>query len=224
MSNTTPLMPPPGGAEPVVGNNPVAVAVPLDGEEPLLLDIALSAVAGGKLRYAAHAGRAIPPDWATDGDGVPTTDPAVGLLGMLLPLGGHKGFGLALVVDALCGLLAGGAFGAGVRSLYREMEQRNDCGHFFLALDVEAFDGLDAYAERARAFAAAIHGARRAPGVERLYLPGEIEAEAARRSRADGVELDEGVLEQLDRLARDNGVAPVARSGNTYVDAQPTKR
>lgn len=206
-SNTTPLMPAPGGAERVVGNNPIALAAPSAGAPPLVLDIALSAVAGGKLRYAAHAGQRIPDTWATDPDGRPTTDPAEGVRGMLLPLGAHKGFGLALFVDILCGVLIGGAWGSGVRSLYREMSAPNDCGHFFLALDIEAFGDRAAYDGAIGALTAAVRGAARAPGVERLYVPGEIEWEAADAARRDGVELEEGVLAELEELAAQMGAA-----------------
>nr|MCU0890064.1 Ldh family oxidoreductase [Rubritepida sp.] len=109
MCNTRPLMPPPGGAERLVGNNPLAMAMPSEGGEPLVLDMALSASAMGKIRLAASAGRAIPEGWAVDADGRPTTDPAAAIKGMLLPAAGPKGFGLAMMIDLLCGGLSGGA-------------------------------------------------------------------------------------------------------------------
>ncbi|MGH8967401.1 MAG: Ldh family oxidoreductase, partial [Actinomycetes bacterium] len=105
-SNTRPLMPAPGGTRPVVGNSPIAVGVPRAGDEPILLDMALSEAALGKIRLAAAAGEDIPLTWATDARGVPTADPAAAVDGMLLPMGGHKGFGLALVVDLLSGVLS----------------------------------------------------------------------------------------------------------------------
>ena len=103
LSNTRPLMPAPGGAEPLVGNNPIAVALPSAGEFAVEADMALSATAMGKIRLAAAAGQSIPADWALDADGNPTTDPAAAIKGMLLPAAGPKGFGLAFVIDLLCG-------------------------------------------------------------------------------------------------------------------------
>src|SRR5262249_16533334 len=115
LSNTRPLIPPPGGAEAMVGNTPIAIALPSAGEFPVEADMALSATAMGKIRLAAAAGQRIPDDWALDSQGRPTTDPALAIKGMLLPAAGPKGFGLALVIDLLCGGLSEGAVGAGVR-------------------------------------------------------------------------------------------------------------
>src|SRR5262249_27373210 len=109
-ANTRPMMPPPGGATAVLGHNPPTIAVP-PGHQPVILDMALSEVALGKIRLAAADGRDIPLTWATDRDGLPTADPRAAIGGMLLPLGGPKGFGLAFMVDVLTGVLAGGGFG-----------------------------------------------------------------------------------------------------------------
>jgi LDH2 family malate/lactate/ureidoglycolate dehydrogenase len=103
MCNTRPLMPAPGGAERVVGNNPIAIAVPVDGPIPLVLDMATSEAAMGKIRMAEKAGRPIPGSWAVQNDGSPTTDPKQAIAGMLLPAAGPKGFGLALMIDLMCG-------------------------------------------------------------------------------------------------------------------------
>ncbi len=118
MSNTRPLMPAPGGAEALTGNNPIAIALPSAGEFPVEVDMALSATAMGKIRLAASAGESIPADWAMAADGKPTTDPNEAIKGMLAPAAGPKGFGLAFVIDLLCGGLSGGAIGAEVRPLY----------------------------------------------------------------------------------------------------------
>ena len=201
MSNTTPLMPAPGGAEPVVGNNPVAIGIPRATERPIVLDMALSAVAGGKIRYFASADRAIPDNWAVDQDGQPTTDPHEALAGLLLPFGGHKGFGLALIVDLLTGGLSGGATGRGVRSIYREMEHPNDCSHFFMALDVGAFVDPGQFSSVVDDVAAGVHGSRLAPGTERTFLPGEIEADQAAETFSHGIELESSVLDALRELA-----------------------
>jgi LDH2 family malate/lactate/ureidoglycolate dehydrogenase len=174
LSNTRPLMPPPGGAEPLVGNNPVAIALPSAGAHPVEVDMALSATAMGKIRLAAAAGEEIPADWAIDAEGRPTTDPAAAIKGMLLPAAGPKGFGLAFVIDLLCGGLSGGAIGAEVRPLYGDPADPYRCSHFFLAIDVGHFPTAEKFPMRARDQAARVSAAKRAPGVERIHAPGEL--------------------------------------------------
>lgn len=205
-ANTRPLMPAIGGAEPVVGNNPIAIAVPGAVGPAIVLDMALSEAALGKIRIADAEGRSIPDTWATDADGVPTTDPAAAIKGMLLPTGGPKGFGLALVVDVLAGVLSGGAFGQAVNGLYSDMSVPNDCAHFFLAIDVEAFGPKETFDERIDALGAQIVGSRPRPGVERLMLPGQPEAEKRRKAEVDGLVLDRSVLDGLQRTAELVGV------------------
>ncbi len=202
MSNTTPLMPAPGGAERIVGNNPLAIAVPTQAGAEIVLDMALSAVALGKIRLAASAGRPIPDTWATDASGLPTTDAEDAVLGMLLPAAGHKGFGLALMIDVLTGVLSGGGWGDQVRPLYREPDRPNDCAHLFLAIDPELLGGIEGFRRRSSALADRIRRSATAPGVDRLYLPGEIEAERARQQRRNGVLIERSGLDGLLAAAR----------------------
>lgn len=204
-ANTRPLMPAPGGAAAVVGNNPLAVGVPTAGE-PILLDMALSEAALGKIRLAAQEGRDIPPTWATDRDGTPTTDSCAALTGLLLPTAGHKGYGLALVVDILTGVLSGGGFGNRVRGLYADTSAPNDCAHFFLALDVSAFGDRADFEGRVAELAEQITGSPKAPGTERLLLPGQLEAERQAAARRTGVPLDATVLDALKETAASVGV------------------
>jgi LDH2 family malate/lactate/ureidoglycolate dehydrogenase len=214
MSNTTPLMPAPGGAERVVGNNPLAIAVPTEDGPEIVLDMALSAVALGKIRLAASAGRPIPETWATDQSGLPTTDPEAAVLGMLLPAAGHKGFGLALMIDVLTGVLSGGGWGDQVRPLYREPDQPNDCAHLFLVIDPELLGGIDGFRQRSSALAAWVRASSTVPGVERLYLPGEIEAERGDQQRRNGVLIERSGLDGLLDAARMVGaVVPELRLG-----------
>lgn len=212
-ANTRPLMPAPGGAEAVVGNNPLAIGVPVPAGEPPVLDMALSEAALGKIRLAAQEGREIPPTWATDAEGRPTTDAAAAVAGMLLPAAGHKGYGLALMVDVLTGVLSGGASGAAVRGLYADVAQPNDCAHLFLAIDPAAFGEADAFAERAAALFAEVTGSRRAPGVDTLLLPGQLEAERRERALVEGVTVDDSVLEALAAAAAKVGAELPAREG-----------
>lgn len=201
-ANTRPLMPAPGGAGPVVGNNPLAFGIPTgDGGEPIVLDMALSEAALGKIRIAASEGREIPATWATDADGKPTTDPEAAIAGMLLPIGGPKGYGLALIVDILTGVLSGGQSGAGVKGLYADASVPNDCAHFFLALDIGSFGDPRGFAGRLEELVSQVTGAPRAEGVDRLLLPGQLEAERFAASEENGLDMDGSTLAGLREAA-----------------------
>lgn len=202
MCNTRPLMPTPGGAERVVGNNPIAIAVPSEGEIPLVLDMATSLVAMGKIRLADKAGETIPATWAVRADGSPTTDPKEAIEGMLLPAAGPKGFGLAFMIDLLCGLLSGGATGQNVKPLYGDPSVPYDCSHLFIAIDVAHFCDLAWFRLEAAAVAERIRSGTRAAGVSRLHLPGE--PEWCRRASADGqVKLEPALATHLIKVAED---------------------
>jgi LDH2 family malate/lactate/ureidoglycolate dehydrogenase len=213
MCNTRPLMPAPGGAEPLVGNNPIAIAIPADGPIPIVLDMATSEAAMGKIRMAAKGGQAIPDNWAVKADGSPTADPAAAISGMLLPSGGPKGSGLALVIDLMCGLLSGGASGAAVRPLYGDPAVPYDSSHLFIAIDLAHFG--DAAAMRAKAAAAAtrIRQGKTAPGAKQLFAPGEPEWHK-RQEATEQVTLAAPVAHMLVQLARDLGVPPDALPEN----------
>jgi LDH2 family malate/lactate/ureidoglycolate dehydrogenase len=207
MCNTRPLMPAPGGAERVVGNNPLAIAVPSDGEIPIVLDMATSEAAMGKIRMAEKAKEAIPPTWAVTAQGLPTTNPTEAIAGMLLPSGGPKGFGLSFLIDLLCGLLSQGASGAQVRPLYGDVSVPYDCSHLFIAIDVAHFCDLDWFRAQAANAAARIRGGKRAPGVTQLFTPGEPEWQRRNRS-GEQVLVDPAVVAMLQRYAERLGVAP----------------
>jgi LDH2 family malate/lactate/ureidoglycolate dehydrogenase len=202
LSNTRPLMPAPGGAEALVGNNPIAIALPAAGEFPVEADMALSATAMGKIRLAAAAGEPIPRDWAVDSQGRPTTDPATAIKGMLLPAAGPKGFGLAFVIDLLCGGLSDGAVGAEVRPLYGDPAEPYRCSHFFMAIHAAHFPVGDRFAERVRDQATRVSRSKRGAGVERVYAPGEL-VWATRRASEGACRLDAPTLRRLmDTAAR----------------------
>jgi LDH2 family malate/lactate/ureidoglycolate dehydrogenase len=205
-ANTRPLMPAPGGARAVVGNNPLAIGVPAAGAEPIVLDMALSEVALGRIRLAAQEGREIPPTWATDEQGTPTTDPDAAIAGLLLPAAGPKGYGLAFMIDVLTGVLSGGAFGAAVRGLYADTSVPNDCAHVFLAIDPAAFGDAETFARRVGALAAEVTASPTAPGVERVLLPGQLEAERHAAAAIGGVPVEATVLDKLREVAAELGV------------------
>jgi LDH2 family malate/lactate/ureidoglycolate dehydrogenase len=205
-ANTRPLIPAPGGAAAVIGNNPLAIGVMSGGAEPIVLDMALSEAALGKIRIAAAEGREIPATWATDASGVPTTDPEAAIAGLLLPAAGPKGYGLAFMIDVLTGVLSGGAFGAGVQGLYAETAVPNDCAHFFIAIDPAAFGGTEAFGTRIDELAAQVTASPTAPGVERVLLPGQLEAERHAAAQADGVRVERSVVDNLREVATGLGV------------------
>jgi LDH2 family malate/lactate/ureidoglycolate dehydrogenase len=204
-SNTTPLMPAPGGAVRIVGNNPIAIAVPVAGGQPLLLDMALSAVALNRIRLAEQARQPIPDTWATDSKGVPTTDAQAAIDGMLLPVGGYKGFGLALMVEVLTGMLSGG--GWTVRSLYRDRDLPNDCSHFFLALDVSHFMDPETFERQTSELAHHVRTSPAAPGEASVHAPGDGQTERRRQQLMRGVEVGRAVVDDLLECARHMGLS-----------------
>lgn len=201
-SNTRPLMPAPGGAERVVGNNPLSIAFPATSDEPLVVDMATSATAMGKIRLAKAQGRAIPEGWATDASGRPTTSPGEAIDGMLLPAAGPKGFGLAVAVDLLCGALSGGGVGSAVRPLYTGLDQFYNCAHAFIAIDAARVSDGSGIGGAVDAFAHAIRTSNKAPGTERIFSPGEIER-TRRTEAAQGCPLAAETIDQLNALARE---------------------
>lgn len=205
MSNTRPLMPAPGGGERVVGNNPLAIAMPGSDGSPLVFDMATSAGAMGKIRLAAASGAAIPSGWATDARGAPTTDAAAAIKGMLLPAGGAKGFGLALMIDLLCGGLSSGAIGDAVRPLYANAAEPYGCAHCFIAIDVARFRDLPGFAEATTAVAERIRASAAAPGVAHVAVPGD-RAARARQTNGDDCPVSADTARELAGLASSAGI------------------
>jgi LDH2 family malate/lactate/ureidoglycolate dehydrogenase len=205
MCNTRPLMPPPGGAAPVTGNNPIAIAAPGDGAFMPEVDMALSAAAMGKIRNAAAAGQPIPRGWATDKDGADTTDPHEAIAGMLLPAAGPKGFGLAFMLDLLCGGLSSGGIGAEVKPLFGALHESYGSSNLFIAIHVGHFAELATFKSRAREAIEKTSGVRRASGVERVFAPGELAHDA--RTAAEGwCRLASPTVQALREAAQNLGV------------------
>jgi LDH2 family malate/lactate/ureidoglycolate dehydrogenase len=207
LSNTRPLMPAPGGAERVVGNNPLAIAVPAAGGPPVVVDLALSAGVMGRIRLAEANGESIPDGWASDADGIPTTDPAQAIRGMLLPAGGPKGFALAAMIDILCGGLSSGAIGDEVRPLYGDQTLPYRCSHFFLAIDIARFRPRDEFGAAVAQFADVIRNSPRASGTATIRMPGD-RAETMRAQNAQLCPLARSTLDALLERAKQLGVTP----------------
>ena len=181
MANTRPLLPAPGGAERVVGNNPIAIAVPT-AAEPIVLDLALSAGAMGKIRLAESQGQTIPAGWATTNEGIPTVDPGDAIKGMLLPAAGPKGFGLAVMIDLLAGGLSSGAIGDAVQPLYGDLSKPYGCSNLFIAINIEGFRPVADFEQDASRFADKVRASRRAPGTADIRMPGDRTVRAHRDS------------------------------------------
>ncbi len=194
-----------GGRTPVVGNNPFAWAIPAATERPIILDMAQSVVAAGKIGMAARKGEKIPLGWALDAQGRPTDDPLAGVAGLLVPIGGPKGFGLALIVDILCGALSGAALGRELAKPHQP-DTPSQIGHFFMAIDVASFTDAESFKVRVDGMIRQIHESEPASPGTPLYVPGEIEWRLRERRLSDGIPLLESILADLRALADELGL------------------
>lgn len=206
-TNASPLMAPFGGKVPLLGTNPLAIAIPAGTQYPVVLDMATSLVPRGKIEIAARKGEKIPLGWAIDKDGRPTQEPEEALKGTLLPMGGPKGYGLALVLDILCGVLSGAAFGGNVGSLFGDLDRPQNVGHFMLAVDVNSFRPLTEFKNTMDSLILSIKNSEPAEGVKELFLPGEIEYLKTKERTEKGLELNPVVAQNLLDLAREVGIA-----------------
>jgi ureidoglycolate dehydrogenase (NAD+) len=202
VSDAEPIMAPWGGRKAVVGNNPIAYAIPVEGEFNIVLDMAQSVVAWGKIFLAAQRGEKIPITWALDANGTPTEDPHEAMAGLLLPFGGYKGYGLATVMEILSSVLAGATFGSNMVPMSDDSATQ-DVGHFFMALNIDHFMPLDTFRERMAQLLSEHREVPRANGVERIYLPGEMEHEKRMQRLTAGIPLESHVIEALTALGRE---------------------
>ena len=201
-SNATTTIAPWGGGDARLGNNPLGFGVPQPGGPPFLLDMAMSVAARAKIRNAAAKGEPIPATWATDAAGRPTTDAKAALDGFLQPVGGHKGYGLALVVDLFAGLLSGAGFLTHVSSWSADPEKPQDLGHFFIALDTTKLGAAEWLAGRMADFRAILHASPPADPATPVVVPGEIELARMARLRAEGIPLPRDVIDSLHAFAK----------------------
>ena len=203
MTTGGPVMAPPGGAGRAIGVNVISVAAPSSGA-PFLLDMATSVVAVGKLEVAASRGQSIPEGWAIDSAGSPTTDP-IGFFrgGAMLPLGGtptlgsYKGFGLAVAIDILCGVLSGSGFSAELEGTF---------SHAFGALRIDAFLPADEFRALMDRMASRLKATPRLSGVDDIRLAGEVEHELEQRRRVEGIPLHPQVIDSLRTMCQELGI------------------
>ncbi len=198
VSNVEPLMPPPGGTAARVGNNPISIAVPALLERPVILDMATSTVPLGKIVNAQSKGQPIPLGWAVDKNGKPTTSPADVINGgFLFPVGGPKGYGLAIIIEILTSLLSGGAVGSEIKSLYQDLEHPNDISHFFMAIRVDGFMNAKLFKQSVDNYIRYVKMTPLAESAKTIYMPGEIEMLNKEQNLSTGIMLPASVAEEL---------------------------
>ncbi|MBP0445090.1 Ldh family oxidoreductase [Roseomonas sp. SSH11] len=200
-SNATTTIAPWGGKDTRVGNNPIGIGVPNPGGDPVILDMALSVAARAKIRALAQRGELIPEGWATDSEGKPTTDPKAALSGFLLPVGGHKGYGLAVMVDLLAGLLSGASYLTHVQAWDKNPGAPQNLGHVFILIDTSRLGSAEWLRDRMADFAAILHETPAADSASPVMLPGEREMAAYARGRTEGVRVATADIERLRELA-----------------------
>lgn len=195
-TNASPWVAPFGGRDKMLGTNPVAITVPAGKYPHLCLDMASTVVARGKLEIAFRKGEKIPLTWATDSEGRPTDDPAKGLNGTLLPMGGPKGYGLALMVDIFTGIMTASSYGRHIGSLFEDLDRPQNIGHFISVMRMDLFEEPDVFKERIDNMIEEIKGSEKAAGVKEIYMPGEIEYLNTKKREA-GIPLNEKVVDAL---------------------------
>jgi LDH2 family malate/lactate/ureidoglycolate dehydrogenase len=205
-TNGFPRMAPWGGYERIVCNTPWAVALPAGKELPIVLDMANSIVAYGKLRVAADKCQGIPLGWALTADGMPTEDAHAAMDGTLLPIGEHKGYGIAVVLEVLTAILTGASFSWDVGAPGNP-EARSGVGHFLIAIDIGRFIPVDEFKRRVDEMARVLRQSPSRPGFEAVRLPGEPEWITKREREAKGIPTLRSWLDSLKVLGEDVGIA-----------------
>lgn len=205
-TNASKAMPPWGGRFPLLGTSPLAAGAPGGQRGDFVLDMATSVAARGKLRRAKARGETIPPGYALDAEGRPTTDPAEGLKGYVLPVGGPKGSGIALMMDILGGVISGAAFGGDVGNQYVDFDRPQNVGHFILAMKPDLFIPREDYEARMDALIERIKSCPPADGFDEVMVSGEPEANTEAERLGTGIPYSPTELTPLRALADKYGV------------------
>lgn len=200
-SNATTTIAPWGGSDARLGNSPLGFGVPNPEGDHFLLDMAMSVVARAKIRNALKAGESIPNTWGTDAKGVPTTDPKAALDGFLLPIGGHKGYGLALMVDLFAGLLSNAAYLTHIKSWQDAPDEPQNLGHFFILLDTKRLGSTQWLAQRMNDFAQILTDSPAANSQQPVLVPGSIELNKMREQQMHGIKIHQDTINLLEAHA-----------------------
>lgn len=201
MTTSPPGIPPWGGKEAYLGTNPIAFGFPTQTDTPVIIDLSTSVVARGKIMLAAKAGQPIPKGWALDQEGRETQDAQAALQGSLLPLGGAKGYALALAIEIMCGVLTGASFGKQVQNLYLDHHGHADVGHFFILLDPKKFLPLEQYYVLINQLLYELKQIPLAKGYNEILYPGERRRREEKKRLRHGIPLPKEIHAELTRLA-----------------------
>ena len=199
-------LPPWGGLDMLLSTNPIAVAVPAGSEPPVVLDMATTVAAYGKVKAKAQRGEQMPIGWMIDRQGQPLTDPKRAEEGFLMPIGGYKGFGLSLIVGLLAGTLNGAAMGSKVVDFNHDDISITNTGQAIVAIDPDAFGDIGEFKARVDTLVREMRGSERMAGVDRIWLPGEQSHAKRVVSERDGLALPAALLVQLDAVAMELGI------------------
>lgn len=211
-TNASPAMPPWGGREALFGTSPLAAGAPGGRLGPFLLDMSPAVAARGKIRRAQRRGEKIPIGYALDAAGRPTTDPAAALQGVVLPIGDYKGYGLSMLMDIFCGVIAGAACGGDVADMYKVYDRPQDVGHFFFVMRPDLFVPMADYRARMDKVIERARACPKAEGVDEILVAGEPEARYEAERRKTGIPYSAGEIDALQQEAVRAGVATLAVS------------
>jgi len=195
-----------GGSRPFFGTNPICFAAPIEGEDPFCLDMATTRVSWNKVRRHREAGLRLPPGWACDDRGEPTSEPASAAA--LLPIGDYKGFGLAMIVEILCSLLTGAPNGRDILRMYADpIDQKRYLGHFFIAIDVARFEDVAIFKRRLRALIDAVRSEPPKSGDTPVMVPGDPEKRKLSRRLLEGIPISRAIFEEYRAIGGAIGFA-----------------
>ena len=202
-------LPPWGGLDMLLSTNPIAAAIPTLNEAPVVLDMATTVAAYGKVKAKAQRGEMMPEGWMIDRQGKPLLDPTKSEEGFLLPIGGYKGYGLSLIVGILAGTLNGAAMGSQVIDFNKDFSTTTNTGQAIAIIDPSAFGDIHEFKQNVDTLVRELRGSERMPGVDRIWLPGEQSHEKRLRNEAHGIVLAPSLMKQLNDLAEQLNIKPL---------------
>jgi L-2-hydroxycarboxylate dehydrogenase (NAD+) len=203
-------LPPWGGLDMLLSTNPIAVAIPALNEAPIVLDMATTVAAYGKVKAKAQRGEMMPEGWMIDRKGQALLDPKRADEGFLMPIGGYKGYGLALIVGLLAGTLNGAAMGKAVIDFNHDEQSITNTGQAIAMIDLSAFGEVDGFKRRVDALVAELRASERMPGVDQIWLPGEQSEQKRLRYSKEGIPIAAALRVQLNQLAQQLKIAELA--------------
>jgi LDH2 family malate/lactate/ureidoglycolate dehydrogenase len=209
MTSSEPAMPPAGGTDAFFGTNPIAASFPTGKGFPIKIDLSTSAIARGNIIAAAKKNESIPLGWALDKDGEPTTDAHKALVGTVLTMAGHKGYALALLVELLSGVLSGAAIGPEIGSMYKNLDRKQDVGHFFCLLRIDAFMDYAEFIRRIDETIDRLKAGKKMAGTDEILVPGERSARIAMENAKNGIAVGAETWKEIEEWCAKLKVDPL---------------